>query len=348
MFDSGAGLRIKFNLILFVRHSDPLGLPLKSRLNSMFEILKFQKLSVALALLILSVFATSSYAQTPGIELNEKRQIEDASSAGGDIAKIGIAVGTNVSSQKVDEYKKLAVKSGEIVFPSYDFELGKIKLSYGLYLPKSYEESKTYPLVVVLHGLNSNPRQILGYPKLTKYADENEYILVAPMGYNERGWYGSRGKGGGRGKDPENLGELSEQDVINVLKLTRRNFKIDTDRIYLFGHSMGGGGSMHLAMKYPSIWAAIAVVAPAIYGDRSRIESAKEIPSLVVQGDRDRLVSVNKTRLWVEKMKELKMKHKYIEVKNGGHAAVAWQHFDAIFKFYADNPKQNTKKAKND
>ena len=71
---------------------------------------------------------------------------------------------------------------------------------------------------------------------------------------------------------------------MNVLKLTRQNFKIDSDRIYLFGHSMGGGGSLHLAMKYPNVWAAIAVVAPAAYGDRSRLESARRIPAYIVQG----------------------------------------------------------------
>ncbi len=314
----------------------------------MIQIFNYQKYLTAIAFLTLPMFHASCHAQAPGLDQIDKNRSEEADSALGDTTKNGGAEKSKVPYQQVDEKQKLDVKPGEIVFPSYDFELGKIKLSYGLYLPKSFEESKTYPLVVVLHGLNSNPGQILGYPELTKYADNNGYILVAPMGYNERGWYGSRGKGGGRGKDPDNLGELSEQDVMNVLKLTRRNFKIDSDRIYLFGHSMGGGGSMHLAMKYPSMWAAIAVVAPAIYGDRSRLEAAKEIPSFVVQGDRDRLVSVSKTRLWVERMKELKMKHKYIEVKNGGHVVVAWQHFDGIFKFFADNPKQASRKPKKD
>ncbi|MDG1513396.1 MAG: alpha/beta hydrolase-fold protein [Mariniblastus sp.] len=312
----------------------------------MFEILKFQKFSVALALLMLSVFATSSYAQTPGIELNEKRQTGEASPAGGDRAKIGNAVGADDRSQGLDEGKKLNFKTGEIVSPSYDFEMGKTKLSYGLYLPKSFDESKTYPLIVVLHGLNSNPKQILSYPNLTKYADEKEYILVAPMGYNERGWYGSRGNGGGRGRDPDNLGELSEQDVMEVLKLTRQNFKINDERIYLFGHSMGGGGSIHLATKYPKVWAAIGVVAPAAYGDRSRLAAARHIPFYVVQGDRDRLVSVRETRKWVEKMEELKMKHKYVEVKNGGHVFVAWQHFSGIFDFFAANPKQDLSNSK--
>ena len=115
-------------------------------------------------------------------------------------------------------------KRGVSFFPTYEFEMGKKRLFYGLYLPKNFNKSKTYPLVVVLHGLNGSPGQILAYPGLTKYADNEEYILVAPMGYNARGWYGSRGKGGGRGSDPRNLGELSEQDVMEVLKLTRREF----------------------------------------------------------------------------------------------------------------------------
>jgi poly(3-hydroxybutyrate) depolymerase len=236
-----------------------------------------------------------------------------------------------------DENAKFEV--GRIIFPTYEFELGKKRLFYGLYLPKNFVKSKTYPLVVVLHGLNGSPGQILAYPGLTKYADNEGYILVAPMGYNSRGWYGSRGKGGGRGSDPRNLGELSEQDVMEVLKLTRKNFKIDPERIYLFGHSMGGGGSMHLAMTYPQLWAAIAVIAPAAYGNRDRLATAKDIPAYVVQGDRDRLVSVRQTRLWVEKMRELGMKHEYVEVKNGGHVFLAWQHFAGIFSFFAANPK---------
>lgn len=240
---------------------------------------------------------------------------------------------------QVGEDKNARFKIGRIIFPTYEFEMGKKRLFYGLYLPKGFDKSKTYPLVVVLHGLNGSPGQILAYPGLTKYADNEGYILVAPMGYNSRGWYGSRGKGGGRGSEPRNLGELSEQDVMEVLKLTRENFQIDPERIFLFGHSMGGGGSMHLAMTYPKVWAAIAVIAPAAYGNRDRLVTAKDIPAYVVQGDQDRLVSVQQTRLWVDKMKELGMKHEYVEVKNGGHVFLAWQHFAGIFSFFKANPR---------
>ena len=34
--------------------------------------------------------------------------------------------------------------------------------------------------------------------------------------------------------------ELSEQDVMEVLALIRKEYTIDPDRIYLLGHSAGG------------------------------------------------------------------------------------------------------------
>ena len=37
------------------------------------------------------------------------------------------------------------------------------------------------------------------------------------------------------------------------------------------------------------------------------------------------------------------MKHKYIEVKNGGHVLLAWQHFDEIFEFFAEHAKNGVR-----
>lgn len=229
---------------------------------------------------------------------------------------------------------------GAVQMRSYDFKEADKKMDYGLYLPKDFDQSKTYPLIVALHGLNSNPGQILSYPGFTKHADDSGTIIVAPTGYNKRGWYGSLGKGRKDPADPKNLGELSEKDVMNVLELTRKQFKIDENRITIFGHSMGGGGGIHLAIKYPEIWAAVAVVAPAAFFPKDGLKAAKDIPMIVVQGDKDNLVDVKATRAWIEKMKELGMTQDYIEVEGGGHVFVAWQHFDEIFKFYKDHPKK--------
>lgn len=50
---------------------------------------------------------------------------------------------------------------------------------------------------------------------------------------------------------------------MNVLDLVRDELRIDSDRIFLWGHSMGGGGTYHLAAKHPEVFAALGVAAPA-------------------------------------------------------------------------------------
>jgi len=165
-------------------------------------------------------------------------------------------------------------ETGRILRRTYNFQEAGKEMEYALYVPKNYDGTKDTPLIVALHGLYSSPRQILSYPGFTRRTEKYGCLLVAPMGYNTRGWYGSRGPAGGRRGDPKNLGELSEKDVLNVLELVCREFKIDDRRIYFFGHSMGDGGALHLAIKYPDVWAGMALIAPVAYGGRDRLERA--------------------------------------------------------------------------
>ena len=133
--------------------------------------------------------------------------------------------------------------------------------------------------------------------------------MVSPLGYHPRAWYGSRGAGvsqmrraeGNTESLPPNLGELSEQDVMNVFEIVRQEFNIDTDRMYLWGHSMGGAGTYHLAAKHPDLWAALGVAAPAPSASIDQLEAFKHVPIIVLQGDEDQLVTT--TREWVAKMK---------------------------------------------
>lgn len=237
-------------------------------------------------------------------------------------------------------------KMSRIQVRKYEFKEAEKEMEYTLYVPSGYNKKKQWPLMIALHGFGSNPHQIIRYPGLTKLAEKYGYIVAAPMGYNSRGWYGSRGKGGGRPWDPENLGELSEQDVLNVLARMRKEFSIDDQRIYLMGHSMGGGGTFHLGMKYPDIWAALGPIAPAIYGKPDALEKIKHIPVIVVQGEKDRLVKVGGVRKWVAKMKELGMVYTYIEVPGGNHLMPAFQKLPQIFEFFNKHKKRVEKTTK--
>ncbi len=219
------------------------------------------------------------------------------------------------------------LQKGTVLTRSYDFKDAGKQMEYALFVPSSYQQKKRTPLVILLHGLGSNPQQVIRYQGITEQAEKYGFIVAAPFGYNSGGWYGSRGAGKDFGPRlpkapadaPDNLGELSERDVLNVLELMRTEFNVDARRIYLMGHSMGGAGSFYLGMKYKDIWAALAPMSPAIYSDPAELKAIADMPVIVVQGDQDNLVPVAGTRGWVEKMKELGMKHKYIEIPGGNH-----------------------------
>jgi poly(3-hydroxybutyrate) depolymerase len=213
---------------------------------------------------------------------------------------------------------------------TYDFKEAGKEMEYALFVPSTYDKEKKSPLMVALHGLGSNPQQIMRYRGLTDLAEKHGYIVAAPMGYNSRGWYGARAPGRGKKTEPENLSELSEKDVMNVLGIVRKDYAIDADRIYLMGHSMGGGGTIHLAIKYPDVWAGLAPIAPALFRPAAKI---KHIPTVLVQGDKDTLCPVAVARRWAEEMKKLEMAHEYIEVPGGGHVDVAFQNMPKVFQF---------------
>jgi poly(3-hydroxybutyrate) depolymerase len=223
---------------------------------------------------------------------------------------------------------------------TYDFKDAGKEMEYALFVPSKYDKEKKTPLVVALHGLGGNPQMIIRYPALTDQAEKLGYIVVAPMGYNTGGWYGATGPGFFKPK-PENLSELSEKDVMNVLAIARKDFNIDENRIYLMGHSMGGGGTIHLALKYPDIWAALGPIAPAIFGHKEEeAEKIKDIPVIMIQGDKDFLVPPAGPRRWAEAMKKAGTTIEYMEIAGGGHVDVATKNIPAVFEFFNKHQKK--------
>jgi poly(3-hydroxybutyrate) depolymerase len=240
----------------------------------------------------------------------------------------------------------LAVQAepGKIQKRSYEFKEAGKDIEYALYVPRSYKAARKAPLLVLLHGLGSNPHDVIRYQGITDEAEERGYLVVAPFGYNERGWYGSQGKGkggflGGRPEDPENLGELSEKDVLNVLGIVRKEFNIDPARIYLAGHSMGGGGTIYLGAEHSGIWAALAPMSPAYMGNHDILEDIK-VPMMVVTGDKDNVVPVQMVRPFAQRMKKMEVKHIYKEIAGGNHGTTFYRNPELmaeIFDFFDKN-----------
>ena len=246
------------------------------------------------------------------------------------------------SQDNLDALARVEVKTYKFV------EAGGIDMEYGVYVPTSYDGTSSTPLVIALHGLGSGIMYMMEYNNLVELAENYGYIVATPMGYNERGWYGARGLGNEFNRarnersgqsDPQNLGQLSESDVLNVLQEVRDSYNIDNSRTYLIGQSMGGGGTWYLGSKYADNWAALAPMAPAVYISPDILDGAKDLPVMVVMGDADEAVDVKVTRQWVARMEELGMEHEYIEVPGGSHSSAGRENIARVFEFLSQHQK---------
>ena len=251
-------------------------------------------------------------------------------------------------------------------------------IPYSLFVSSKVKKNKKAPLIVTLHGIGGTHTTMMR-PNAIDLAEAGGYILLAPMGYNPRGWYGAPAPRGRRGappappvdsargagsdgrtagaaaappqgrrgalppgllsdpNDPPNLRELSERETLEVVDLIRKEFKVDDDRTYLMGHSMGGAGTLYLAIKYPQRWAAVAALAPAAFAvDREGLSKIPKMPIMLVHGDMDTVVPVTVGRAWAEAMKSIPMKdYQYIEVPGGDHGTVIGSHQAEVFAFFA-------------
>ena len=261
------------------------------------------------------------------------------------------------------------------------------EIPYALFVSSKVKKDKKAPMIVTLHGIGGSHTTMMR-PKAIDLAEAGGYILLAPMGYNPRGWYGAPAPGGrGRGappaangapnagpptppaaaapppnagaapgqgrrgalppglvnnpNDPPNLRELSEKETLEVIELVRKEFKVDDDRTYVMGHSMGGAGALYLAIKYPQRWAAAAALAPAAFTvDAQGLSKIPKMPIMLVHGDMDTVVPVSVGRNWAAAMKAVPLKtYQYIEVPGGDHGTVIDSHQAEVYAFFAKHKR---------
>ena len=234
--------------------------------------------------------------------------------------------GTSADRQASDD--ESYIDDPRVQHRSYSFSPTGEIIPYALFVPSNYRQSEETPLIISLHGLGRSYDWLMGYHGFLDQAEANGYIVVTPLGYTRRGWFGSRAT------EAMKDAAYSEADVMQVLKLVRDEFNVDENRIYLWGHSMGGAGTYHIAAMYPDLFAGLGVAAPAPRRDApiaATLEKIKHLPIFVLQGDEDGLVTL--TRQWVAKMQELGMQHVYVEIPGGDHSLVISQNREHMGKF---------------
>lgn len=168
---------------------------------------------------------------------------------------------------------------------------GKIKVdgkerSYVLYIPKGYYlNDKDLPLLIAIHGRLGTGNQLMKASGFNKIADMEDFIVVYPDGYR-RGW------ADGRGETPSDKEGINDVKFITMLidKLLDK-YRIDSNKIFVCGHSNGGAMSHRLGFDISDRIAGIAPVGANVSSDMVKnFSSKRQIPVLLINGTADEFI----------------------------------------------------------
>jgi predicted peptidase len=163
----------------------------------------------------------------------------------------------------------------------------KVTLDYLLYLPADYAQKPSWPLMLFLHGAGERGGDLElvkmhGPPKLIAAGKQFPFIVVSPQCPKNRRW------------EPFELSSLLDE-------ITEK-YKVDKDRIYVTGLSMGGFGTWALAGHSPDRFAALAPICGG--GEPQFARWIAHIPAWVFHGAKDPVVPLSRSESMVEALKK--------------------------------------------
>ena len=245
----------------------------------------------------------------------------------------------------------LTASQKRILECTYHLAEANADMPYTLFVPSSYAPGTPSPLIVDLHGLNITPLMQILFDGTTDLAERYGFIVVAPMGFSVSSWWGSRGGAAVASaqvkpgtEDRYSSSELSEIDAMTLLKSIRQEYAIDSDRIYLMGHSMGGAGTYHLASKYNDIWAAVAPISAAGgIADQVEAQRYRAFATLLMHGEKDSIVAVEGSRKAAMLLQTVGAQHLYLEFPGKDHEFWIRRgagNMEKVFLFFATTSKR--------
>jgi len=160
---------------------------------------------------------------------------------------------------------------------------------YLLYLPEGYERdtTKQWPLMIFLHGsgesgVDLEKVKVHGPAKLIEAGKKFPFIVVSPQAPPQTGW---------------------KSDVLKaLLDDLKKKLRVDRDRVYLTGLSMGGFGTWDLAEKYPDEFAAMAPICGG--GDVGKVWKLRHMPVWCFHGAKDNVVPIASSQIMVDSLRK--------------------------------------------
>jgi len=186
-------------------------------------------------------------------------------------------------------------------------------LKYLLFTPKGYDASgpKRWPLMLFLHGAGERGSDIWkvtahGPPKNVAQNPDFPFIVVSPQCPDGEVW--------------------SSESLLALLDKVMKELKVDPERVYLTGLSMGGYGTWDLGLKHPEKFAAIVPICGGgelIWTLLAEGEKKQALQSLGVwafHGGKDPIVPLDESQRMIDLLKKTGVKDAKLTVyPEAGH-----------------------------
>lgn len=190
----------------------------------------------------------------------------------------------------------------------------QFQVRYLLTLPDGYENSKEkFPLLIFLHGAGERGYdmekvKVHGPPRYIKEGKNYPFIVVAPQCPEGETW--------------------NVQALSAMLTQIEKKLRVDRDRIYLTGLSMGGYGTWEWIGMEPKRFAAVIPICGG--GSRMWTLNTGGLPIWCVHGDADESVPISESRSMIERAQRAGAKIRFTIYEGVGHGV--WN------PFYEDQP----------
>jgi predicted peptidase len=192
-----------------------------------------------------------------------------------------------------------------------------VKLPYRLFVPRSANRDQELPLILYLHGRGGsgtdNRKQISGGNALGTHIwiepaaqERHPAFVLAPQIPEPSTWHSTSDK-----PSPHVAA------LVELLDKLRSELRIDVERVYVVGQSLGGYGAWDFIARHPRLFAAAIPLCGG--GDARRILSARNVAVWAFHGAKDATVPVSRSREMVAALRTVNSSVRYTEYPNVGH-----------------------------
>ena len=233
---------------------------------------------------------------------------------------------------------------GQAMSAGFDYKRYPIEgekfLPYRVYSSEGVDNASRMPLVVFLHGAGErgrdNERQLLhGARDLLRYSIERQepMIIVAPQVPLDERWvdvvWDERVH-----RMPEHPSQ-SMGLLMGLLTELMSDSRVDPNRVYLTGLSMGGFGTWDLIARWPDTFAAALPVCGG--GDTGSAVRIKDIPIWAFHGSDDAVVIPERSRDMIQALQRVGSNPRYTEYPGVGHDSwtETYQNFEVLDWFFS-------------